>query len=215
MPRYYVEHDGRVLTQRGEEGQLTLPAEVDVPFDEATRRNLRSTEVIFGNAHLKEHPMDWPLKDDLAHDPDASPLVRAAINASLFRPVVGVVVRQEDEILLVEPARGVARGRWTLPGGFVNFFEDPEDAARREVLEETGLTVEDLSLVGTVTYTHRRSPYPILGLGYTARASTRQVTIREEEIAKAVWMDPEEALEDAGGIAEAVLGRLEGSDDVA
>lgn len=215
MPRYYVEHDGRVLIARDEEGGITLPTDVNVPFDEATRRILRGTEVIFGNAHLKEHPMDWPSKDELAHDPDAGPLLRAAINASLFRPVVGVVVQDEDEVLLVEPARGVAQGRWTLPGGFVNFFEDPEEAARREVMEETGLELTGLSLVGTVTYTHRRSPYPILGLGYTARARTREVTVREEEISRAAWMDPRDAFEDAGGIARAVLGRLEGFDDVA
>ncbi len=215
MPLYYVEHDGRVLTRRDDAGQITLPSEIPVAYEEVTRRTLRETEVIFGHAQLKEHPRDWPLKDDLAHDPDASPLLRAAINASLFRPVVGVVVWYEGDMLLVEPARGVAQGRWTLPGGFVNFFEDPEDAAHREVFEETGLELEDLRLVGTVTYTHSRSPYPILGLGYTAHATSNDVTAPEDEIARVAWFDPKEAFEDAGGIARAVLGHLEGFDDMA
>lgn len=204
MPRYYVEHDGRVLVRRSD-GAITLPEAVDVPVEAYTRRTLRGTEVIFAQAELDRHPEDWPRKDDLAHDPDAEPLLHAAINASLFRPVVGVVVTHGKEILLVKPSRGVARGHWTLPGGFVNFFEDPSEAAYREVREETGLTIEDLELVGTVTYRHPATPYPILGLGYTANAASRQVTPRQGEIADTRWTRPREALDGAGGIAQAVL----------
>ena len=39
-------------------------------------------------------------------------------------------------------------GHWTLPGGGIDFGEDPEDAVVREFIEETGLTVKVRKLAG-------------------------------------------------------------------
>jgi 8-oxo-dGTP diphosphatase len=44
------------------------------------------------------------------------------------------------QILLVQTIEAIG-GRWFLPGGGVEFGEHPDDAVRREVREETGLTV--------------------------------------------------------------------------
>ena len=47
------------------------------------------------------------------------------------------------EVLLTRmSARTRIEGRWTLPGGGIDHGEDPRDAVRREVYEETGLHVE-------------------------------------------------------------------------
>jgi 8-oxo-dGTP diphosphatase len=40
--------------------------------------------------------------------------------------------------------------KWTLPGGHLNHGEDPEDGARRELLEETGLTPESMTFLRVV-----------------------------------------------------------------
>ncbi len=49
----------------------------------------------------------------------------------------------EGEVLLTRmSARTRIEGRWTLPGGGIDHGEDPRDALRREVYEETGLHVE-------------------------------------------------------------------------
>jgi len=53
---------------------------------------------------------------------------------------VDVVVETTGGIVLIERARE-PKG-WALPGGFNDYGEDPADAARREVMEETGLEVE-------------------------------------------------------------------------
>jgi ADP-ribose pyrophosphatase YjhB (NUDIX family) len=204
---WYVEHDGLVLVvDHGD--AITLPKDVDVPVDTYAERTLRGTTVTFGQAEVDEHPHEWPRKDDLIHHPDSSRLLRHAISASLFRPVCGVVVRQGDEILLVKPKRGVATGIWTLPGGFLHAFEQPQDGARREVREETGLEIEDLSLEATVTYSHDDQPYPIVGLGFTATPVDDEITLQADEIAEAKWVPAEEAIEDSYGLATRVLRRL-------
>lgn len=53
----------------------------------------------------------------------------------------GVLVVQDDRVLLVRRVNEPHRGLWTLPAGFVNGGEDPAEAAERECLEETGLSV--------------------------------------------------------------------------
>jgi ADP-ribose pyrophosphatase YjhB (NUDIX family) len=53
-----------------------------------------------------------------------------------------VLIEQQGKILLVKRVMMPLQGTWTLPAGFVEAAEDPREAAAREVLEETGLTVE-------------------------------------------------------------------------
>ncbi|MFZ5884348.1 MAG: NUDIX domain-containing protein [Chloroflexota bacterium] len=52
-----------------------------------------------------------------------------------------VLVVQDGRVLLVRRVNEPFRGMWTLPAGFVNGGEDPAEAAQRECLEETGLSV--------------------------------------------------------------------------
>lgn len=56
--------------------------------------------------------------------------------------VAGVLVLRDEKVLLVRRAGEPQQGRWSLPAGFVDAGEDPRQAAARECLEETGLTVE-------------------------------------------------------------------------
>jgi len=52
-----------------------------------------------------------------------------------------VLVVQDNRVLLVRRVNEPFRGLWTLPAGFINGGEDPAEAAERECLEETGLSV--------------------------------------------------------------------------
>jgi ADP-ribose pyrophosphatase YjhB (NUDIX family) len=53
-----------------------------------------------------------------------------------------VLIVQNNKVLLTRRMNDPYRGFWSLPAGFINAHEDPQDAARRECLEETGLQVE-------------------------------------------------------------------------
>lgn len=77
-------------------------------------------------------------------------------------PAVSVAVRHRDSLLLVKRGREPSRGQYAFPGGRVEPGEGAADAARRELLEETGLEVGDVRLV---------REYPIEGIkdGITLR----------------------------------------------
>jgi ADP-ribose pyrophosphatase YjhB (NUDIX family) len=57
-----------------------------------------------------------------------------------------VALRRGDRFLLVERGRAPARGLLAFPGGRLEAGESPEEAARRELFEETGLEVGKLAL---------------------------------------------------------------------
>lgn len=69
------------------------------------------------------------------------------------RPVaaVGVVILSNSDegrrVLLVKRGKEPRAGQWSIPGGRQQLGETLEEAARREVLEETGLAIRDLRLL--------------------------------------------------------------------
>ncbi len=91
------------------------------------------------------------------------------------RPMVGIgiVVLRQDAVLLIRRGRPPAMGSWSLPGGAQELGETAIDAARRELLEETGLTVGDLTLVAHADSIHRdtegRIEYHYTILDFAAR----------------------------------------------
>jgi 8-oxo-dGTP diphosphatase len=61
------------------------------------------------------------------------------------------VARGEDELLLARRAVEPCKGQWGLPGGFVEVGETTEEAALRELEEETSLVGRGTRLIGTST----------------------------------------------------------------
>lgn len=66
----------------------------------------------------------------------------------IFVGAVTIIVDDMEQILLQR--RRHPYGVWGLPGSLMELGESVEDTARREVLEETGLTIEALELIGVL-----------------------------------------------------------------
>jgi len=57
-------------------------------------------------------------------------------------PAVAVMVMRGDEILMIKRGKEPRKGTWTVPGGSIELGETLAMAARREVMEETGVRIE-------------------------------------------------------------------------
>src|SRR6266550_1497815 len=64
------------------------------------------------------------------------------------KPVVSIIIHEDDKILLLERAREPFKGYWVLPGGFTSFWETAEIAIKREVEEEVGSEIHLEKIVG-------------------------------------------------------------------
>lgn len=109
-----------------------------------------------------------------------------------------VIVEYQGACLLGRQAAWPA-GRYSTLAGFVEPGEALEDAVRREVAEEAGVTV------GEVHY-HSSQPWPMpasLMVGFTATARSSTIRLRDGELEDARWFTPQQIVD---GIANGTLG---------
>jgi 8-oxo-dGTP diphosphatase len=70
-------------------------------------------------------------------------------------PTVDIILQQESNILLIKRKNDPFKDHLSLPGGFVNEGELVEEAARREMWEETSLTIEPIEILGVYSDPNR------------------------------------------------------------
>lgn len=116
-------------------------------------------------------------------------------HTSFFSPVtaVGTVISNSDgKILLIERAREPGLGKLGMPGGFVDPNENAEDAVRREIQEEVGIVVGELTFLMTApnTYTYHGIVLPVLDIFYSAKIQVGQEIAQDEsEVSSWMWTE--------------------------
>ena len=119
--------------------------------------------------------------------------------------VGAVAVRDDGALLLVRRGKAPALGRWSLPGGRVDWGETLRDALRREVIEETGLEVAPGELAGLVERIHLAEGFHYVILDY--HVTVTGGTLRPgSDVTDARWVVPSEMalLELSDGLLEAL-----------
>ena len=75
------------------------------------------------------------------------------------------IIERQGKVLMIKRDNQVGYGLWSMPGGYVDRGEVVEEAAAREVQEETGLLVEVQRLVGLFS----EAGHPVIVVAFTAR----------------------------------------------
>jgi NAD+ diphosphatase len=97
-----------------------------------------------------------------------------------------VLIQKGDEILLVHN-RAFKRDYYGLVAGFLEAGENLEQCVRREVMEETGLTIKNLQYFGSQTW-----PYPSgLMVGFTAEYDSGNIKLQEDELTAGAFYNRE------------------------
>ncbi|WP_286929878.1 MULTISPECIES: NAD(+) diphosphatase [Aeromicrobium] len=106
-------------------------------------------------------------------------------------PAVIMLVTDEDDRCLLARNPNWPEGRFSTLAGFVEPGETLEDAVRREVAEEVGITVGGATYLGSQPW-----PFPqSLMLGFRAVAESTDFTLDDKEIAEARWFTREELVQ--------------------
>lgn len=125
---------------------------------------------------------------------------------------VDIVLFKNDKILLIKRLKEPFKDCWALPGGFVDENEDLEDAAKRELLEETTIKVDSLEQIGAFGKPFRDPRHHTISIAFFGRVPEETIAIASDDAKEAEWFSinnlPELAFDHKEIVNEVILKKI-------
>lgn len=112
------------------------------------------------------------------------------------------VRNSKGELLLVRRGKEPAKGTLDLPGGFVDMYENAEEAARREVKEETGLELQSCRYLFSLPNLYLYSGFQVhtLDMVFACEVDSFDGAKAEDDAAEILILPPSELDPEAFGL---------------
>jgi 8-oxo-dGTP diphosphatase len=110
-------------------------------------------------------------------------------------PTVDTIIQKDSQILLVKRKNEPFKGYLALPGGFINEGEKVEEAARREVKEETSLDIELIDILGVYSDPNRDPRGHIMStvfIGQIPYDKEKLEALAQDDATEVVWINLDE-----------------------
>ncbi len=105
-----------------------------------------------------------------------------------------ILNKRLNKFLLIQRSKkdSIGANTWENAGGNIECGENPEEAMKREIIEETGITDINIERVAYVTLVYGKKPYLIIA--YLCETLTQEVILSDEHQAF-IWADKKECIE--------------------
>ena len=145
----------------------------------------------FNKAHpeqaVQEAKKAEHVEDQIVENPDKDAESVDDIDWDFWEPNEICVITylfNDDKVLLIDKKTGLGKGLVNAPGGHIEETETAFEAAKREFKEETGLTVDDLTLTGKLNFQFRDG---LSERAYVYFANTYEGEMQETDEARPFW----------------------------
>jgi 8-oxo-dGTP diphosphatase/2-hydroxy-dATP diphosphatase len=89
-------------------------------------------------------------------------ILQESYNADMRTPTTLTIIHHDDKVLLGMKKRGFGMGRWNGFGGKLETGETVEEAAKREMLQESGITIREMEKVAKLDFEFHNKPGDII-----------------------------------------------------